>query len=1018
MKKLLFISILLPICIVAFGQVATNSGSGLAATYTSLANAITALNGATITDPVVITLTGDETAPIGGYSISASGTITNTITIQGSSSTITAFTPQTAGSVVDAIFKIVGGDYITIQNFNMQENGGNTITTKATNTMTEFGVALFYATTTNGAQNNIINNNSISLSNTYQNSVGIYSNTRHSSTNAAGDASSNAGLNSGLKLTKNTITNVAFGIKYISPLNTATVFESGVEIGSSTAGNGNIITYGNNTASDGAWSGFSATSTGIEYRNGIDANINNNTVTSINTLTLATKGICISAATAPAGRTYTQTISNNTVTITNTGTTAINGIDFGVGVGTSAVNNFSATFNTITLNQNATAANGAIVNGINAAYSANNRTCSNNNITINQSETTGILSSVTTAINLGATSGLVATGTTEAISNTILISQNITSSTAATGAITGIYIQGASPGVTHNVNTNKISVKQSSSVSSTGTIYYINVAGTAANLSINSNNCNTSDGVLKTTGNINGIRQVAVLSSSMNMNTDTINMDCGSSSPAFLYGIQSNAASLLTSNNNMNNNTITLTSNNGTGTTSGIVNYDNGTAAQIIKTLTGNTITITGGAKTVRGMDINYGTCNVGASGFPNTISITSSYVSPTLSGIYALNTTSSFFISYNDIATISSTAADVNAPVLTGIYFNGVGSTNNIFNNNIHGISTGAGSGSSFIKGIDIVTCSTVNVYNNFIYDLNTACTGASSAVIGINTIKASVFYNNVISLGGNNNNAIYGLYDVGTAAYSPMFYYNTVYIYGNPTTGSNISAALYSAASTSTRSFKNNIFFNARSNNGATGKHFAAYFSYTPEANLTLCDYNSYVASGVDGGMLGYHTTGTYSAANDISTIADWKTATGQDVHSNTTNPVFTTPGTTAISYKPTEYSNGNAITLYTTDFIGTTRINPSIGAWEGPSTFTGVELINSQFNKPDILVANGNIKIDNLTTQSTIRVYDATGRLLATRVANSNSMEMPLSFKGMYIVQIQLGINHWTCKINNNK
>lgn len=39
-------------------QVTTNSGSGLAATYTTLASAITALNAATITSPVVITLTG------------------------------------------------------------------------------------------------------------------------------------------------------------------------------------------------------------------------------------------------------------------------------------------------------------------------------------------------------------------------------------------------------------------------------------------------------------------------------------------------------------------------------------------------------------------------------------------------------------------------------------------------------------------------------------------------------------------------------------------------------------------------------------------------------------------------------------------------------------------------------------------------------------------------------------------------------------------------------------------------
>jgi hypothetical protein len=70
--------------------------------------AITALNGATITSPVVITLTGNETAPVGGYSITQlGGTSGNTITIEGVTSTLTAFNPQTAGSRSDGIFKII-----------------------------------------------------------------------------------------------------------------------------------------------------------------------------------------------------------------------------------------------------------------------------------------------------------------------------------------------------------------------------------------------------------------------------------------------------------------------------------------------------------------------------------------------------------------------------------------------------------------------------------------------------------------------------------------------------------------------------------------------------------------------------------------------------------------------------------------------------------------------------------------------------------------------------------------------
>ena len=117
--------------------VTTNSGSVLAATYTSLANAITALNAATITAPIVITCpTGTETSPSGGYNITAQGTAVNTITIQGNGSAnsiITAPSPAgTAGNLNDAIFKLTGADFVTLKGFAMNENNLNTTVTTAT----------------------------------------------------------------------------------------------------------------------------------------------------------------------------------------------------------------------------------------------------------------------------------------------------------------------------------------------------------------------------------------------------------------------------------------------------------------------------------------------------------------------------------------------------------------------------------------------------------------------------------------------------------------------------------------------------------------------------------------------------------------------------------------------------------------------------------------------------------------------------------------------------------------------
>ena len=228
-----------------------NTTPALAATYTSLALAITALDGITaISGPVTITLTAGnpQTAPIGGYAIQFTATTTavNNIIITGNNNTITAFTPQAAGSYNDAIFKIIGADYITLQNFTMQENGANTITTDATNNMTEWGVALLYASTTNGSQNNTIQNNSISLNRTYQNSFGIYSNTRHDAitTYFVADITNNTTApNSNNKVYSNNISNVNTGIVFIGS-GVAANQDVGNDIGGASVATGNTIKIG------------------------------------------------------------------------------------------------------------------------------------------------------------------------------------------------------------------------------------------------------------------------------------------------------------------------------------------------------------------------------------------------------------------------------------------------------------------------------------------------------------------------------------------------------------------------------------------------------------------------------------------------------------------------------------------------------------------------------------------------------------------------------------------------------
>jgi len=268
MKRLLFLLSLFLVLQIAQAQVTTNEGSGLAPTYPSLADAITALNAATITSPVIITLTGAETAPTGGYSITASGDATNTIVIQGNSSVITASAALTVGALNDAVFKIIGGDFITIQNFTMQENGANAVNTPpASNNMTEFGVAVFYATAIDGSQNITLKNNTISLNRVYANTFGIYINATHTATamSVSATATGASGGNHNLAITGNAISNVNNGIIVIGP--TAAVdMNDGVVIGGSLADANTLSDFGT-TGTFSGYANVSGTVNGILVRN-------------------------------------------------------------------------------------------------------------------------------------------------------------------------------------------------------------------------------------------------------------------------------------------------------------------------------------------------------------------------------------------------------------------------------------------------------------------------------------------------------------------------------------------------------------------------------------------------------------------------------------------------------------------------------------------------------------------------------------------------------------------------------
>jgi hypothetical protein len=76
--------------------------------------------------------------------------------------------------------------------------------------------------------------------------------------------------------------------------------------------------------------------------------------------------------------------------------------------------------------------------------------------------------------------------------------------------------------------------------------------------------------------------------------------------------------------------------------------------------------------------------------------------------------------------------------------------------------------------------------------------------------------------------------------------FFHNTVYIGGSPNTGTANSFACNSTVTNNTRNYRDNIFVNARSNNGATGKNYHTSRGSAPNPAGLLIDNNIYYIMG----------------------------------------------------------------------------------------------------------------------------------------------------------------------------
>jgi trimeric autotransporter adhesin len=442
--------------LVAIGAQAQVTGTkNIPGDYADLAAAIADVNtngvgagGATLN----LLATNPQTAPAGGYSISTTtSSAANPLRIVGNANTVTANAALTAGALNDAIFKVIGSDSVEISGFVMQENAANTTTTLASNNMTEWGVAILYASLSDNAQNVLLQGNTISLNRASNNTYGIYANATHAAATPTTTATATGatGGNNGLKIFGNTISNVNNGIVIVGPT-AAADHTDGVEIGGSAANANTITNFGTGTAASTFASLTSSNISGVLIRNVKNFTVSNNTITSSNAtaIPVATNSGTLRAVYVPAFNaaplgTIGNSISNNTIeVVAGAATTTLQGI-FVEATSCNATSSYTINdndFNRVSFNINGT-----------TVVTLVSQLCVALNSTINGNDFNNLSINNTLAVNFIAHGFTLPAGGTKTVNNNRIVTAF--NKTVAGGTVT-LYVDNASsPANTTSTNT-------------------------------------------------------------------------------------------------------------------------------------------------------------------------------------------------------------------------------------------------------------------------------------------------------------------------------------------------------------------------------------------------------------------------------------------------------------------------------------------------------------------------------------------------------------------------------------
>lgn len=369
-------------------------------------------------------------------------------------------------------------------------------------------------------------------------------------------------------------------------------------------------------------------------------------------------------------------------------------------------------------------------------------------------------------------------------------------------------------------------------------------------------------------------------------------------------GISTTAGTTLTINNNTIGSTATANSINAaasTNTTGQVVTGISNTSSATIA-ITNNTI------------------ANLNNAYVPSAAGVTVRV----LGGINSTGGTNT--ITGNTIRNLT-TAANVvgtgsNASV-QGIQFTGTLAPLTISNNTIFALANNNATNVVLVSGIynNGPTSGTNTIARNYIHSLTTAST--AGIIHGINIGGGtSTYQNNMIALGNGLTTSaqINGINE--PIAGTDNFYHNSVYIGGTGVVSGTVNTfAFNSSVITNVRNYRDNIFFNARSNTSGTGAHYGIQVGGTAANPTGLTSNNNVIFANGTGGVFG-----RFNNAN-VADIAAWRMLTGQDANSFESNPQYNDPTNAApdLHLHPTNLTvaEGNGFNVgVTDDFDGQTR------------------------------------------------------------------------------------------------